>query len=79
MRAPDAQFLDDLRQVTQQEIMWDAGEGSAGGYAIYSIDPPAVPAIRAVAKKYNMRCQYFRAQRAVWISRKGASFDREAT
>lgn len=75
MRAPDARFLDDLRQVTTSEIMWDPGDGNYGGYAIYGIDPPAVPAIRAVAKNYGMRLQYYRDQRAVWINRKGAIFD----
>lgn len=55
--------------------MWDPGDGNYGGYAIYGIDPPAVPAIRAVAKNYGMRLQYYRDQRAVWINRKGAIFD----
>jgi hypothetical protein len=74
--APDAAFLNDLRAITDAQIMFDRGEGVAGGYAIYGVEGPVVDALRAVAKRYNMRLSHYRAQRAVWIARKGASFDR---
>lgn len=71
-KAPDA-FLNDLRTVTDAQILWDPG---AFGYAIYDVEGPVVDALRAVAKRYGMRLQHYRAQRAVFIARKNATFDR---
>jgi hypothetical protein len=72
----DTTFLNELSAITDAQIMWDPGEGSCGGYAINDVDDATVARLRIVARAYGMRLQHFRNDHAVWINRKGATFDR---
>jgi hypothetical protein len=70
MRAPDQQFLEEIK-ATGHEPLWGPG---AYGYAIYNIKG-VVSVLKDIAKRYGMKVSYYKATRGLWILRKKATFD----